>query len=156
MPDSGTITPYSYFWKHPIDLIVANSVLAEACISYLYLNFSNMDDSLFVYSAIYWIDHYPQSGQNCQVAVANMIRDICLPSELRAKWTGIHNQHNIIPATGSLLCLAYALGLDSAVEECLHEQNSTGLDLKDKIESKDMYHGRTPLSWAARNGHEIG
>jgi hypothetical protein len=154
MPDSGTITPYSYFWKHSINLIVANSVPAEACISYLYLNFSKMDESLLDYSAIYWIDHYRQSGQNCQVAVANMTRDICLPSEPRAKWTGIHSKHNNIPVAGSLLCLASALGLGSTVEEFLHEQNSTGLDLKDKIESKDMTYGRTPLSWAASNGHE--
>ncbi|CZR53464.1 uncharacterized protein PAC_03342 [Phialocephala subalpina] len=152
-PDSGTITPHSYFWKYSIDLTDANSVLAEACISYLYSNFSKTDDSLLDYSAIYWIDHYRQSRQNCQVAVANMTRDICLPSEPRAKWTKIHNKHNRIPATGSLLCLASALGLDSFVEEFLHEQNLIGIDLEAVVDSDDSG-GRTPLSWAAENGHE--
>jgi ankyrin repeat domain-containing protein 50 len=153
-PDSRAITPHSYLWKYSIDLTDANSVLAEACISYLYSNFSKMDDSLLDYSAIYWIDHYRQSGQNCQVAVANMTRDICLPSEPRAKWTKIHNRHNRIPATGSLLCLASALGLDSAVEEFLHEQNLTGIDLEAEVDSNDDLYRRTPLSWAAEGGHE--
>ena len=153
-PDSGTIAPHSYIWKYSIDLTDANSVLAVACISYLYSNFSKTDDSLRNYSSIYWVDHYRQSGQSCQAVVANMIRDICLPSEPRAKWTEIHNRHNSIPVTGSLLCLASALGLDSAVEEFLHEQNLTGIDLKAEVDSKDNRYSQTPLLWAAENGHE--
>jgi hypothetical protein len=153
-PDSGTITPHSYLWKYSIDWTDANSVLAKACISYLYSNFSKTDDSLLDYSAIYWIDHYRQSGQNCQVAVANMTRDICLPSEPRSKWTEIHDKYNTIPTTGPLLCLASALGLDSAVEEFLHKQNLTSIDLKAEVDSKDDRCGQTPLSWAAESGHE--
>jgi hypothetical protein len=153
MPDSGTIIPHSYIWKYSIDLTDANSVLAEACISYLHSNFSQKDDSLLDYSAIYWIDHYRQSGQNCQEALANMTRDICLPSEPRAKWTRIHDEYNTIPQTGSLLCLVSALGLDSAVEEFLNEQNLTGIDLEAKVDSNDDLYGRTPLSWASERGH---
>jgi ankyrin repeat protein len=35
----------------------------------------------------------------------------------------------------------------------LHEQGSTDIDLEDEVDSKDIY-SRTPLSWAAGNGHE--
>jgi ankyrin repeat protein len=156
-PDSCTIAPFSYIWKYSIDLTDANTLLAKVCISYLYSNFSETDDSLLDYSAIYWIHHYRQAEQNCQVEVANMTRDICSPSEPCAKWAEIyneHNEHDIIPETGSLLCLASALGLDSAVEEFLYEQNLAGSDLEAEVDSKDNIYGGTPLSWAARNGHE--
>src|SRR2546423_7590982 len=83
-----------------------------------------------------------------------MTRDLCLPSGLSTQWTKILDESNLIPATGSPLCLASALGLDRAVEMFLHEQDSTGIDLEDAANSKDSKYGQTPLSFAAENGHE--
>jgi len=48
------------------------------------------------------------------------------------------------------LCLASAMGLDRAVK--LFFQDSS-FDPKADVESKDE-DGRTPLSWAAKNGHK--
>jgi hypothetical protein len=115
--DDGT---RSYIWKHSMNPMDSNSVFAKACILYLHLDFAKEDISLLEYSAIYWLDHYHQSREICQEAVAEMTRDICMPS-LRTKWTDIHKNHNWIPETGPPLCLASALGLDRAVEMLLHE-----------------------------------
>ena len=152
-PDSGTITPHSYIWKHSIDLRDANSVLAEACISYLYADFSKTNDSLLDYSAIYWADHYHQSVTNFQVAAAERTRDLCLLEHCR-QWTMIHNKYNKIPIAGPLLCLASALGLERAVEMFLLKQHSISVDFQIDLETKDKEYGQTPLSWAAGNGHE--
>src|SRR5947199_973908 len=83
-----------------------------------------------------------------------MTPDLCLLSDTRTKWTKIHDEHNDIPITGSPLCLASALGLKRAVKMFLLEQDSIGIDLQNDVDSKDSEYGRTPLLWAARNGHE--
>ncbi|KAH0538836.1 hypothetical protein FGG08_004612 [Glutinoglossum americanum] len=168
-------------WQHSMDLTCSNSVLAETCISCLQPDFAKENTSMFGYSAIYWAAHYCQSAETCQTAVAKMTRDLCLESETRTQWTEIHKEHDSIPVTGSPLCLASALGLNRAVEMLLHEQDSTGIALENKVDtplswaaengheaivklllatgkvdvdSKDNYYGQTPLSWAAENGHE--
>jgi hypothetical protein len=151
--DSGTITPRSYLWKYSIDLTDANSVLAEACISYLYSDFSKTDDSLLDYSAIYWIDHYRQSVTDFQTAATERTRDLCL-LELCRQWTMIHNEYEKIPIAGPLLCLASALGLERAVEISLLKQHSISVHFPIDLETKDEEYGRTPLLWAAHSGHE--
>ena len=112
-----------------IDLTDANSVLAEACISYLYSNFARTDDSLLNYSAIYWADHYHHSLINFQVAAAERTRDLCLLEHCR-QWTRIHNKYNRIPIAGPLLCLVSALGLERAAEMILLKQHLISLDFR--------------------------
>ena len=153
MLDSGMILPHSYYWKHSIDLIDANSVLAKACISYLHSNFAETDDSLLNYSAIYWADHYHQSVTNFQAAAAEKTRDLCLLNHCR-QWTMIHNIYNMIPIAGPLLCLASALGLERVVEMFLLKQHSITVDFQIDLETKDSEYGQTPLSWAAEHGHD--
>jgi ankyrin repeat protein len=82
-----------------------------------------------------------------------MTRDICLLSETRTQWTGIQ-EHNLIP-TGSPLCLTSALGLVRVVENFLQKRYSTSIDLENSIDvnAKDT-NSRTPLSFAAKRGHE--
>jgi hypothetical protein len=143
----------SYDWKHSMNPTDSDTVLAETCISYLQSDIAKENRSMFEYSAIYWPAHYRQSVKTCQVEMAKMTQDICLPSESRTQWTEIHRRYNSIPTTGSPLCLASALGLDNTVEKFLYQQNSTSLDLKDKVNSKDR-DDRTPLWWAAKNGYE--
>jgi ankyrin repeat protein len=152
--DNVTTIPPSYLWKNSVNLTDTNSVFAEVCVSYLHMNFEKIDDSLHDYSAIYWIDHYRQSGSYCQAALAKMTESICLPSEQRTKWTQIYSKHNKIPESRSLFCLASALGLDRVIEEFLHDKNSTVLDLKNEVESKDSKYGQPALFWAAEYGHE--
>jgi ankyrin repeat protein len=152
--DTGKIIPLSsYLWKHSIDLRNANSVLAEACVSYIHSNFPKTDDSLLEYSATFWIDHYHQSEQNLPTVMAKMTRDLCLQTEPYTKWAKIHNKKARIPITGSPLCLASALGLDRAVELFLLDLG-INFGAKADIELKDGEYGQTPLSWAAENGHE--
>jgi ankyrin repeat protein len=152
-PDARTVT-HSDVWKHSIDLMDANSVLAKACISYLHSNFAKSDPSLLDYSAIYWAAHYHQSTATCQGAAAEKTRDLCLGSEMRPRWTNIHEKHHWIPVNGSPLCLASALGLDTTVKMLLYELDSAGIDLMHEVDSKDKDYGQTPLSLAAENGHE--
>ena len=143
-------------WKHSMDPTDSNSILAETCISYLQSDFAKENAAMFEYSAIYWVDHYCQSGEHCKAEVAEMTRNLCLLSERRTQWTKIYYENNMIPVTGSPLCLASALGLERAVKLFLREQDPNSVDLVNKvdIDSKDTTHGRTPLSWAAMGGHE--
>jgi hypothetical protein len=151
--DSGTMTPHSYLWKYSIDVTNANSVLAEACISYLHSDFSKTDDSLLDYSALYWIHHYRQSATDFQTAAAERTRDLCL-LELCRQWTMIYKKYDKIPRAGPLLCLASALGLERAVEISLLRQHSISLHFQIDLETKDKDYSQMPLSWAAERGHE--
>jgi KaiC/GvpD/RAD55 family RecA-like ATPase len=140
-------------WQHSMNLTDSNSVLAETCISYLWLDIVKEHASLLEYSAIYWADHYRMSGKKCQAGLAAMTRDLCQLPERRTQWTEIHNKNDMIPITGSPLCLASALGIERAVKLFLAEQDSIGVHPENDVDSKDNY-GQTPLSWAAKNGHE--
>jgi ankyrin repeat protein len=152
---AGKMAPLSpYGWKHSFDLVNANSVLAEACVSYIHSNFPQTEDSLLRYSATFWIDHYHQSEESCQTALTQMTRDLCLQTEPYTQWTNSYNIHETgrsIPTTGSPLCLSSALGLDRAVEIFLFD---LGLNIENEVNSMDFVHGQTPLSWAAENGRE--
>jgi ankyrin repeat protein len=135
-------------WKNSMNLEESNSILAKISISYLHLDVAKENSALLEYSAIYWSDHYHQSDNDCQVAIARETRDICQPAELRTKWAEIHNRHNRIPVIGSSSCLAAALGLDKVMEMILRDEVLCDL------ESRDSSYDRSPLSWASRNGHE--
>jgi ankyrin repeat protein len=140
-------------WQQSMDLTHSNSVLAETCISYLHSSFAKENDSLLEYSAFYWPDHYLQAEKSCQEALGKMTQDLCMLS-IRSLWTGIHAEHDRIPGLiGSSLCLAAALGLDRAVTMFLHEHNCPGRESENDIDLKDDC-GQTPLSWAARKGHD--
>ncbi|OCK75793.1 hypothetical protein K432DRAFT_161465, partial [Lepidopterella palustris CBS 459.81] len=138
-------------WKHSMDEPTYASTLAETCIRYLHSAFANENDALLEYSAIYWIEHYLQSGQNCQVALAKMTQDLCSLTEPYTQWTKIYIKYARIPTTGSPLCLASAMGLDRAVKLLFHDSS---FDPKADVESKDREYGQTPLSWAAKNGRD--
>jgi hypothetical protein len=137
-----------------MNLIDSNSVLAEICISYLQSDFAKENSSMLEYSAIYWTDHYRQSERNYQAELAVMTQDLCQLPDRRTKWTKIHSEHITIPVSGPPLCLASALGLERAVKLYLSEQHSIGVGPEAEVDSKDSKFGRTPLLWAARNGHE--
>jgi ankyrin repeat protein len=139
-------------WKHSIALEDSNSVLLKICISYLHGQVAKQNPALLEYSAIYWPSHYRQSGRNCQAAVAKVALDICQPY-VCTQWTDIYDIHNDVPATGFPISLAAALGIDGAVEVFLREQLLSSLKLGE-VDLKDDKYGRTPLSWAARAGHE--
>ncbi|KAM3065249.1 hypothetical protein ACMFMF_011190 [Clarireedia jacksonii] len=148
-PDSGTTLPY--YWKHSIDLMNANSVLAKVCIFYLHSNFAKTNDSLLDYSANYWVDHYHQSAKDFQAAEAARTTDICLLKHCR-EWVTIYGKHNMIPADGPPLCLLSALGLEGAIEIFLLKQYPIKIDFRNDLEAKDKY-SQTPLLWAAKSGH---
>jgi len=108
---------------------------------------------LAVLSAIYWVEHYSKSTRQCKAGVAQMTRDLCLLSDRRARWTKVYKKFNLIPFTGSPLCLASALGLERAVKLFLSEKDPNSVDLINQVDSED-YDGRTPLSWAAQKEHK--
>jgi ankyrin repeat protein len=139
----------AYVWKHSMDKPAYESTIAETCIRYLHSAFRNKNDSLLEYSAIYWIEHYNQSRQMCQEVLAKMTQDLCLQTKANTQWITDHRKHKNIPIAGSPLRLASALGLGRAVKLFLRDPS---FDLENEVDSKDEY-GRTPLLWAARNGH---
>ncbi|PQE30996.1 sex-determining fem-1 protein [Rutstroemia sp. NJR-2017a WRK4] len=142
-------------WKHSIDLMSANSVFANICISYLLSNFSETNDSLLDYSASYWVDHYRQSEKIFQEEAATRTRDLCLPEHFR-KWAAIYQKSSYFtPLAGPPLCLASALGLERAVEMFLLEQYSARFGFQIDLETRDEKYGSTPLLWAAGQGHNI-
>ncbi|PMD35782.1 hypothetical protein L207DRAFT_601605 [Hyaloscypha variabilis F] len=138
-------------WKHSMDEPTYESTLAETCIWYLHSAFANENDILLEYSAIYWVEHYLRSRQNCQVALAKMSQDLCLQTKPYTQWTKIHSEYANIPRTRSPLFLASAMGLDRAVKLFFEDSS---FDPKTDVESKDDEFGQTPLSWAAKKGHE--
>jgi hypothetical protein len=144
--------PASKPWQHSMDLASSHSVLAEVCISCLQPGFAKYDTSMFGYSASFWTNHYHQSTETCQDAMAEMCRDLCMDSETSSKWTDIQGVYWEDHLPGSTLCLAAALGLHRAMEMFLHEKDETFLA---EIDFADGKFDRTPLSWAAGHGYEV-
>jgi ankyrin repeat protein len=50
--------------------------------------------------------------------------------------------------------LASALGLERAVKLFLPEQDLINVNPLNEVDFQNKSDGRTPLSWAAKNGHE--
>ncbi|KAJ6439188.1 NACHT domain-containing protein [Purpureocillium lavendulum] len=162
---SSTIDPSRPLWRHSIAIDQAHSVLAEVCVTYL--NFLNSDVSLstgvngesahFVgnlafldYSAIMWGDHFRTAGVKDDHAILPLVLTICNPaSRSYTAWFGIYWKSTNMRTTCNFTDLMVASYFDQqAVVKLLLEK---GADVK----AKDTDYGRTPLSWAAENGHEV-
>jgi ankyrin repeat protein len=150
-------------WYHSIAISHAHTVLVELCVRYLCffnsesslpndttLRDSHIDTHAFLdYSAKFWVRHLREAYITDENrAIESLALRICDPeSTAYSVWFEIH-QRDIFPPvsfpTGVLV--ASYFGQIAVVKQLIED----GADL----ESKDDEYGRTPLSWAAENGHE--
>jgi hypothetical protein len=142
-------------WRESFNLQQAHAALAEICVVYLDLLDPDMasaatsgDKGIFLdYAARYWGHHFREAFFSTEASVlVTKAAKICGPHS--AKWAHIYlESRGFGSTTMSDLCLASHFGHEAVVERLL-------LEGKAEIDSKDSYYGRTPLSWAAENGHE--
>ncbi|GAT20835.1 ankyrin repeat protein [Aspergillus luchuensis] len=134
-------------WKYSLSPEKSHYVLAEICTLYL----SQISDTLpefMDYAAQFWAVHFHRAAVSRKHPIAKRGRMLCRQgSVVCKKWAAIYKRtRDEFPDSNDTLMASY-LGLTAIVETLLE----TG-DID--VESKDSEYGRTPLSWAAENGHE--
>ncbi|KAL3440492.1 hypothetical protein BJX65DRAFT_300428 [Aspergillus insuetus] len=161
---SSDTTPLEQGWYHSIAITQAHEVLATVCVRYLNLfnydttisanadkgnsNIAGSHDFLH-YSAKTWTTHFREAGIIPAATILPSALRICDPdSRSYAAWFGIFWETTKFSKTEyfSNLMLASYCG-HCAIARVLLEQ---GAD----VDPKDTEYGRTPLSWAAGQGHE--
>ncbi|RKK56090.1 hypothetical protein BFJ69_g17672 [Fusarium oxysporum] len=161
---SPTTVSSALHWHQSIAIQEAHAVLAELCV--LYLNFFNFNVSLptdlngktgrsldrytfLEYSAQTWGTHFREACVIDGAAIIPFALRICNPdSNSYSAWFGIYWK------TTGMMTTKYFTDLMIASYYGLHVVVKLLLDKDAKIEAKDSEHGRTPLSWAAEEGHE--
>jgi len=137
-------------WKHSLQPVESNRILAERCIWYLTLDFVETHLSVLLnYPALNWDAHFRVAGIRSEEAIAALAQSLCETSSKRYKaWSTLYaSKSDAFPESASSLTIASFLGLEAVVKLLLE----TG---KVEVDSKDSKYGQTPLSWAARNGYE--
>ncbi|KAL2839007.1 hypothetical protein BJX68DRAFT_258999 [Aspergillus pseudodeflectus] len=126
-------------WKHSLYPEESHYVLAEICTLYLSQDTTrDLFPGLMDYAAKNWAAHVRRASVSSNDTVAKRGRTLCRTN-----------------STSDDILLGSYLGL-IAVAQLILEAGEVDLDSKDPeydVESKD-FNGRTPLSWAAENGHE--
>ncbi|KAL6230238.1 hypothetical protein BDW75DRAFT_234563 [Aspergillus navahoensis] len=161
---SSNTIPLEPSWHHSIAMTQAHEVLATVCVRYLeFLNsgttisgHADEEDNRIAgshdflrYSARTWTTHFREAGIIPTTTILSSTLRICdTNSRSYAVWFGIFWETTNWERTEdfSNLMLASYCGL-CAIAKVLLEQ---GAD----VDSKDSRYSRTPLSWAAENGHE--
>jgi len=105
---------------------------------------------LLGYSAHNWAAHFREAGIRSEETIAALARSLCETGSKRYEaWSTIYASNAYwFPKSGSSLAIASYFGLDAVVKLLLE----TG---KVNVDSKDSKYGRTPLSMAAENEHEM-
>jgi ankyrin repeat protein len=150
-------------WQHSVIYHDAHSVLAEACVLYLDLlnNGSgpvaaSRDDNEFQrkhtfldYSAKNWGSHYWKASNTTCCDLLSSVLSICSPNS--RSWSAWFPRHWISTeywGTKNLTSLMISSYFGhEMVTRFLVERGAN-------LETTDTEYGQTPLSWAARNGHD--
>ena len=158
-------TTQEYFvrtWKHWFP--EAQADITDICATYL--SFSTFEsgpcrtdaelegrlrsNQLYDYAARYWGEHAREAGHISRVTLDLLKNDSLLEAQVQAMekinrlWYS-RSYHQYFPKRMKGLLVAAYFGMLGAVETLLQSSNDN--DLKDSF-------GRTPMSWAAGNGHE--
>lgn len=164
-------------WKGALIPEESNGILARICISWLpriSAAQGNIERGRFdEYSSSHWITHYHQANVQDGSILVTRAQSICDPSsDVYPVWSKLYKSGgNYLPGGDSSLLIASFLGLtgvvklllasdskDSDRQHPLSRAKSTMKHLlrtkRMKINSRDPVEGLTPLSWAAKNGHE--
>ncbi|GAB0134193.1 hypothetical protein EsDP_00002574 [Epichloe bromicola] len=151
-------------WHQSFTAKGAHIVLAKICV--LYFNMLNSgfrlpDDentdgkkklivdvlAFLEYAAKNWGIHFRQADIADGSEIVPLALTICDPdSKIHAVWVKAYWKHVCVtPESMTRLMVSSYLGLDAVVKLVLAEGA--------KLEARDTRYGRTPLSWAAREGH---
>ncbi|RDK42561.1 hypothetical protein M752DRAFT_234637, partial [Aspergillus phoenicis ATCC 13157] len=167
-------------WKCALIPEESNGILALICISWLpRINAAQRDierGEFDKYSSCHWITHYHQANVQDGNVLIMRAQSVCDPSsDVYPVWSKLYEaEENDIPRSASRLLIASCLGLTGVVKLLLARGNvninSEGSDSRVPplelvmklllgtknmgIQYRDSEKGRTPLSWAAENGHE--
>ena len=137
-------------WKHSLQRVESNRILAERCIWYLTSDFFETRLSVLLdYSARNWPTHFREAGIRSEEAIAALARSLCETGSKRYNaWSAIYaSSVNWFPKSASSLAMASYFGLDAVVKLLVEREDV-------EADSKDSEYGQTPLSWAAERGHE--
>jgi ankyrin repeat protein len=157
-------------WKHTFTPEASHLEVSRACIWYLQLDFlqpdhedfedfalrlyyQHMEDDTFLpYASKNWTLHYRQAGQKADRALEENALRLCeTASKKFLLWFDIimlFVQAPHVPKLSSDLTVACYFGLATAVQLLIEGKSDVKIDFKDNIAE------RTPLSWAAENGHK--
>ncbi|GLA80805.1 nuclear factor NF-kappa-B p100 subunit [Aspergillus tubingensis] len=164
-------------WKGALKPEESNKILARICISWLpriSAAQGNIERGDFdEYSSCHWVTHYHQANVQDGSILIVRAQSVCDPSsDVYPAWSELYkSEGNYLPGGDSSLLITSFLGLNGVVKLLLASDSedadrrppmswakSTMKHLlrtkRVKINSKDPVEGLTPLSWAAKNGHE--
>jgi ankyrin repeat protein len=137
-------------WKHSLLPQVSNQILADICTSYLAFDQNGIEQEVFAeYSSCYWTVHFRQACVRDGNQLIIRAKNICNPiSEVYHLWSRMYERHgNVVPKGAESIVIVSALGLAGVVKLLLETGNVD-------VDCKDPEYGKTPLSWAAEEGHE--
>ncbi|KAH7377125.1 ankyrin repeat protein [Plectosphaerella cucumerina] len=141
----------------------AQAGIAEACATYLsfdaYAGGACLTDAefkgrlrthlLYDYASRFWGDHAREAGETSQVVLDFLCSDMHVEAQVQGlmtnkwRWLGLYSQN--FPRLMRGVHVAAYFGLDGAAKILLDDNKDSDTQDTD---------GRTPLSWAAANGHE--
>jgi ankyrin repeat domain-containing protein 50 len=136
--------------KYSLQPEVSNRILAEICIRYLTLDsIRTRLPALLDYSAKNWADHFRKAGIRSEEEISISAQSLCETESKQYKtWYSIYASYKYgPPESATSIIIASYLGLEAVVKLLLKMG-------KTKIDSKDDGYDQTPLSWAAKFGHE--
>jgi hypothetical protein len=145
-------------WKHSLDPVDSELVIAKTCIFYLMFDFTDrlktyisIEHGYLDYASKFWAIHYRGGESRGTMALLQSYLKLGDTSSKRFQtWFSIYQEsadlYKTTPRFTSTILLASHFGHEVVVK-LLFEANAD-------IGSKDSY-GQTPLSWAAENGHEV-
>lgn len=138
-------------WNRSINSEQADATLAVSCVVYLdgMLQENIQCKDLLEYASEYWPSHYRGSGKDLEERLIPFLARLCDPEAPGFKtWytTYTFKYHNAI-GTSNMFCVAAYLGIHSLVEHLIASNKDLDVDEKDDK-------GRTPLAFAAAEGHE--
>ncbi|KAE8348582.1 hypothetical protein BDV28DRAFT_161223 [Aspergillus coremiiformis] len=162
LPDPHQRSHRGCEWKHSLNPCQSHNILFQICVWHLLVlkvetSSSNFEEGLvrflkdhpfFNYSATFWIVHFRESSVKSQTMMQTL-RKICDTGSANCPlWFTVYwmNMHREIPRDFNILMIASYFGLTAAVRVLL-KHDSGGRD------SVDHVYGRTPLTYAAWNGH---
>ncbi|KPM34576.1 hypothetical protein AK830_g11997 [Neonectria ditissima] len=115
-----SITTQVYTWRHSILLEEAESIIATACIVYLFASLDTQFPTLHEYAVKHWPRHYRQSPKRCQRDLADKAKEVCKLSEKpTTPFSHWKEAKERIPESTRHLFLATAEGLAPVVRAIL-------------------------------------
>ncbi|KAJ5653773.1 hypothetical protein N7490_000776 [Penicillium lividum] len=145
---SGSISAINT-WQHSLTPTESSKILAKVCIWVLNADPGTRQEVFWNYSVRYWANHLREAhfekGEEITASGASLCSlETREGGRVHDEWKELGLPIAKIP---SPLIVASYLGLEGVVELFLDSKET-------EVDSKDSEYQRTPLSWAAENGHE--